>query len=249
MLRRLISRTNASVMMSRESIFSCIRTSVIFSGCSGIRRLSVEATKCSQLIPTSSTVSASSSSVRFAVFASLVKFSISVKCFILISRGVSPVGLESGKSEICGAPVCWSTNLKTLDSFSGLDCRMVVPADSTPVHDSLPLVCDAILILPAIGGARILLICSPCIDSRVLANGEKRSNCSRNLWIRKPGIDHSELQHRVILNRIFPPPLRDVADQAGIGIEYHRGSQFDDGQGQEGQVLLRLRTLRPSSSE
>src|SRR5207245_2238366 len=74
MLRRLTSRTNASVMMSRESIFSCIRTSVILSGCSGMSRLSFEATKCSQLIPTSSTVSASSSSVRVALFASLMKF-------------------------------------------------------------------------------------------------------------------------------------------------------------------------------
>jgi len=98
---------------------------------------------------------------------------------------------------------------------------MVVLVDSSSVHDSLPLGCEAILILPAIGGARILLICNPCIDSRVLADGEKRSNCSSNLWIREPGIDHSELQHRVILNGIFPPPLRDVSDQAGIGVEYH----------------------------
>src|SRR5207249_4463854 len=37
MLRRLTSRTKASVMKSSESIFSCIRTSVIFSGCSGRR--------------------------------------------------------------------------------------------------------------------------------------------------------------------------------------------------------------------
>src|SRR3989442_15293458 len=72
-----------------------------------------------------------------------VKFSISVKCFIRISSGVSPVGLESGKSEICGAPVCWSINRKTLESFRGLDCRIIVLGDSSSVHDSLPLVCAA----------------------------------------------------------------------------------------------------------
>src|SRR5712692_7003938 len=152
MLRLLISLTRASVMRSRESIFSCIRTSDIFNGCSARRRLSLDATKCSQLMPMSSTVSPSSSSVRLAVFASLtkfwnsasgtcrsatvriglvpprsscartyarkVKFSISVKCFIRTSRGVSPGGSESGKSEICAAPVPGSTNLKTLDSFN-----------------------------------------------------------------------------------------------------------------------------------
>jgi hypothetical protein len=47
-----------------------------------------------------------------------VKFSISVKCFIRFSRGVSPAGPESGKSEICAAPVPGSTNLKTRDSLN-----------------------------------------------------------------------------------------------------------------------------------
>src|SRR2546422_8737614 len=73
-VRKLISRTSASVMTSRESIFSCIRTSVIFNGWSGIRRLSFEATKCSQFIPTSRTVSARSSSVRLTVLAVFTKF-------------------------------------------------------------------------------------------------------------------------------------------------------------------------------
>src|SRR5207244_10689330 len=96
--------------------------------------------------------------------------------------GVSPVGLESGKSEICGAPVCWSTNLKTLDSFSGLDRRMVVPADSTSVYDSLPLVCDAILILPAFGVSRILLMFIPCIDFQVLVTVEHLYSYGLYLW-------------------------------------------------------------------
>jgi len=33
---------------------------------------------------------------------------------------------------------------------------MVALVDSSSVHDSLPLVCEAMLILPAIGGACIL---------------------------------------------------------------------------------------------
>src|SRR5437899_12378525 len=51
-----------------------------------------------------------------------VKFSISVKCFMRTSRGVSPFGgptvSASGKAEICGAPVLGSLKRKTLDSFS-----------------------------------------------------------------------------------------------------------------------------------
>src|SRR5260370_33525955 len=35
-----------------------------------------------------------------------------------ISSGVSPIGLVSGKSEICGAPAAGSLNRKTLDSFN-----------------------------------------------------------------------------------------------------------------------------------
>src|SRR5438105_2314611 len=55
-----------------------------------------------------------------------VKFSISVKCFMRISNGVSPVGSASGKAEIWGAPVFASLNRKTLDRFSADGLAIVV---------------------------------------------------------------------------------------------------------------------------